>query len=109
LMAGVPQRSDEELAEADVGGEVVAVVPDDAWAVMCGRSGLLVAVLRAAEDGGFEAVAAMLAPFGVTVTRPPPAGGEGRHEVPDVSPGVLHRAGSEGGRILPGGRDHSAR
>jgi hypothetical protein len=47
LLVGVPERSDEELAEENTGGEVVAVIPDKAWRVMCAHKGLLVAALRA--------------------------------------------------------------
>jgi hypothetical protein len=70
LLAGQPERSDEELAEESASGEVIAVIPDEAWRVMCGHKGLLVAVLRAAEDGGFEAVQALLTRYHVSVTRP---------------------------------------
>jgi hypothetical protein len=79
LLASVPERTDEELAEENAGGEIVAVIPDEAWHVMCAHRGLLVAVLRAAEDGGFEAVQALLAYYHVSVTRPnrpPPDDGD---------------------------------
>jgi hypothetical protein len=69
LLAGVPERSDEDLAEENAAGDVVAVIPDEAWRVMCAHKGLLVAVLRAAEDSGFEAVEALLARYGVSVRR----------------------------------------
>jgi hypothetical protein len=99
LLAGVPERSDEEIAEAEVGGEVVAVVPDEAWRVMVAEKGLMVAVLRAAEAGGFRAIVDVLSPYGVTVTRPPmterDAGEQGDGQAPQ-------KASPQGPSGLPG-------
>ncbi len=53
---GVVHKSDEQLAEEQVGGEVVTMLDGDAWRVVSRRRGGRTAVLDAAELGGERAV-----------------------------------------------------
>jgi hypothetical protein len=57
----VEERSDEEVACAEVGGVVVARLPASAWRVVVSIPDLAVQLLDAAEAGGAAAVAALLA------------------------------------------------
>jgi hypothetical protein len=70
LLDDPAEKSDQELAEEEVDGEDVAIIEDDVWDVLKGTRGLMLAALVACEQGGFEAVAALLAPYGVTPVRP---------------------------------------
>jgi hypothetical protein len=58
-----PERTDEELAAEDVGGEVLAVIPFPVWSRI-GTEGLEHALLVAAENGGLAAVGALLGQAG---------------------------------------------
>ena len=62
MMAGSatePERSDEELAAADIGGNLIVVIQCPVWS-RARTAGLEHAVLVAAEDGGLEAVNALI-------------------------------------------------
>jgi hypothetical protein len=62
MMAGSatePERSDEELAAADIGGNLLVVIQCPVWS-RARTAGLEHAVLVAAEDGGLEAVNALI-------------------------------------------------
>jgi hypothetical protein len=74
LLGALPEQSDEELAEAEVGGEVLAYLGPDAWRAVRGASPGGVAALEAAE-GGVEALERYLRR---TIPGEP---GEGRWEV----------------------------
>jgi hypothetical protein len=63
-----PDRTDEELAAADVSGELVAVVPLVAWSLIR-LAGLEHALLVAAERGGSAGVNSLI---GRTGCSPPP-------------------------------------
>jgi len=68
-----PERTDEELAAEDVGGNLLAVIQFPVWS--CIRiAGLKQAVLLAAEDGGVAAVSARIsqAGCGQALSPPPP-------------------------------------
>jgi len=54
-----PERSDEELAAADIGGNLIVVIQCPVWS-RARTAGLEHAVLVAAEDGGLEAVNALI-------------------------------------------------
>ena len=62
MMAGSatePERGDEELAAADIGGNLIVVIQCPVWP-RAPTAGLEHAVLVAAEDGGLEAVNALI-------------------------------------------------
>jgi hypothetical protein len=71
---GDEELSDEEVAEAEVGGEDVAVIPDGSWKKITATPGLSLKVLEAAESGGFPGVARLLAPYRIYVYPPPDVG-----------------------------------
>jgi hypothetical protein len=54
-----PERSDEELAAADIGGNLIVVIQCPVWS-RARTAGLEHAVLVAADDGGLEAVNALI-------------------------------------------------
>ena len=54
-----PERRDEELAAADIGGNLIVVIQCSGL-ISCTTAGLEHAVLVAAEDGGLEAVNALI-------------------------------------------------
>lgn len=56
----IEEQTDEEIAEAEVGGDLVALIPTDVWGKLRRRRGLTVRVLTAAEVGGFWAVRDLL-------------------------------------------------
>jgi len=56
LLDSMTDLSDQELAEAEVGGVVVALIPSDLWRQLRVVPGALGQLLRAAEDGGFAAI-----------------------------------------------------
>ena len=53
------ERSDEELAAADIGGNLIVVIQCPVWS-RARTAGLEHAVLVAADDGGLEAVNALI-------------------------------------------------
>jgi hypothetical protein len=68
----IDEVSDEDLAEAEVGGEPRAVVPIDTWRRLCARRDGVSAVLRADELGGPEAVRSTLEALGLPARLEPP-------------------------------------
>ena len=62
-LAAEPERTDEELAAEDVGGNLLAAIPFPAWSRLR-TAGLEHAVLVAAEDGGLAAVDALISRAG---------------------------------------------
>jgi hypothetical protein len=63
------ELTDREIAEAEVGGVDVAVLPPETWDAVI-QHDLEVAVLKAAETGGIDALRALLAPYGLDVLDP---------------------------------------
>lgn len=54
---GLEERTDEEINEAEVGGEDVFEVADDAWVALCKKRGAVVRVLELVETKGRDAAA----------------------------------------------------
>ncbi len=69
LLPDEEELTDQEAAEQEVGGVDVCVLPREAWDAVV-EHGLEVDVLEAAEQGGIDAVTALLAPYGVTAPLP---------------------------------------
>ena len=65
------ELTDEEIAAA-VEGETVGVVSAGEWRTLRANPGLPAQMLAAAETGGADALAALLAAYGVALRRPPP-------------------------------------
>jgi hypothetical protein len=63
------ELTDREIAEAEVGGVDVAVLPAETWDAVVAHD-LEVAVLEAAEAGGIDALRALLVPYGLDVLDP---------------------------------------
>lgn len=63
-------KTDEEIAAEEIGGETVAMLPADTWAGVRKVPGLPAAVLDAAESGGYEAITSLLHPFGLAPAPP---------------------------------------
>jgi hypothetical protein len=59
-----PEMSDEELAAAEVGGELVAEIPAEVWARVVMVPALDAAVLDAAERGGLDGINELLGKHG---------------------------------------------
>jgi hypothetical protein len=64
-LLAAPERTDEEIAAEQVGGDVVALIPYDGWRKVTGIPGLPAYLLDEAERDGAAAVAAALARFGI--------------------------------------------
>ena len=64
ILSAAPERTDEEIAAEEVGGEVVVMIPVGLWRDVTGVPGLPAAILDAAERGGKAAVAALLSGYG---------------------------------------------
>jgi len=56
----IVERTDEEIAEEEVGGVVVAVLKAETWTAVRHLDGFPVRILEAAERGGREAVGKLL-------------------------------------------------
>jgi hypothetical protein len=67
----VAERTDEEIAAEEVGGEDIAVIPPRVWERIVAIPGLDGAVLDAAETGGLAAINDLLKRHGVGRARPP--------------------------------------
>lgn len=70
-MLVVADRTDDELAAEEVGGEDLAVIPAEHWRDLVRVPGLLVYVLDQAERGGIDTVNAALTRYGIGLTAPP--------------------------------------
>lgn len=82
ILAADPERTDEEIAAEEVGGEGVAVLPAAAWSGIVRIAGLPAAVLDAAEIGGVTAINELLGKYGI-----PLAWAVGRHDEQAQHPG----------------------
>lgn len=78
----VADRTDEELAEEEVGGQDIAEIPAAVWRRIVATPGLDAAVLDAAEVGGLAGINELLARHGVGRAHAPPEQREGRYEQP---------------------------
>jgi hypothetical protein len=65
-------RTDLEIAEEEVGGDVLAVVPAFTWRLVCRRRDAIPALLRAAETGGVAGVLEALVTHGIPACLDPP-------------------------------------
>lgn len=61
----VEDKKDEEIAEEEIGGEDVAVIPNETWRQVTRVFGLSVALLDAAESGRVPAMARLLTKYGI--------------------------------------------
>ena len=59
-----PERSDEDLAAEEVGGEIIVMIPAQTWRAVVQVPGLPAYLLDEAERGGADAVAVALQRFG---------------------------------------------
>lgn len=66
-LLAVEEKTDEELAAEEVGGEVILMIPADIWRGVTTVPGLPAYLLDEAERGGADAVLAALERFGVGV------------------------------------------
>jgi len=65
VLLAAPERSDEEIAAQEVGGDVVLMIPKDTWREVVRVPGLSVYLLGEAERGGVDAVLAVLERYGL--------------------------------------------
>ena len=73
LLLGLePERSDEELAAEEVGGELALEITKEAWRCIVREKGLTTQLLEAYEQGGEAAVIALVAGFGLVPDPTPP-------------------------------------
>jgi hypothetical protein len=63
-LLGAPERTDEEIAAEEVGGEVIAVIAGETWRAVTRVPGLPAYLLGQAERGGLAAVKASLTRYG---------------------------------------------
>ena len=70
----VEERSDEEIAADDVGGQDIACIGPEVWRRIVAVPGLDSAVLDAAESGGLDGMNALLARHGIGRAHAPPGG-----------------------------------
>jgi hypothetical protein len=66
-----PERTDEEIAAEEIGGDVIALIEPRAWREIIAMPGLPAFLLDEAERGGSSAVAIVLARYGVQLEVPP--------------------------------------
>ena len=64
-LLAAPERTDEELAAEEVGGEIIVRIPPDIWRSAVWVPGLPAYLLDEAERGGADAVLAALERFGI--------------------------------------------
>jgi len=76
LWAGVLAARGEELTDEEIAalaeGETLGVISAEDWRVLRRNPGIGAAILTAAETGGAEALAVLLAAYGVPLRSPPP-------------------------------------
>jgi hypothetical protein len=65
LLAEVPERTDEDLAAEEVGGDVVLEFTPDAWREVTRNLGLVTMLLEAFEHGGPSAAVRLAAGYGL--------------------------------------------
>ena len=70
-LLAVAERTDEEIAAEEVGGDDLAVIHSDDWRCIVRIPGLPSLILDRAERGGLEAVNELLARHGVGQAQPP--------------------------------------
>lgn len=97
-----PEMTDEELAEAEVGGENVAVIPAELWTEVVKIPAFDAALLHAAERGGLAGMNELLALHGLGNAESP--GGVDLHEQSQQSQGQGSPAGRAGEDPRPGCR-----
>lgn len=76
-LLSVEDKSDDELAEEEVGGEEVARIRNETWLAITRYPGLPAAVLDAAEDTGLRSIVNLLERYGIDasgVYAPKPSG-----------------------------------
>ncbi|WP_439951718.1 protein rep [Actinomadura kijaniata] len=66
------EKTDEDLAAEEVGGEDIAHIEGETWRAIVRRPGLPAALLDAAERGGLEAMNELLARHHIGAVSPPP-------------------------------------
>lgn len=67
LLAEVPERSDEEIAAEDIGGDKVLGFGPESWRQVVKVRGLSTRIQGAYDDGGLDAVADLLAAHGQAI------------------------------------------
>jgi hypothetical protein len=70
-LLAAPERTDEQIAAEEVGGDVVALIPCDEWRKVTEIPGLPAYVLDEAERDGATGVAAALARYGIELGQGP--------------------------------------
>ena len=72
-MAPRGKLTDEEIVEEDVGGTTVAEGSDEDWTRIAREDliGAVHAIAEAEPESAYDAIAALLAPYGITPTKPP--------------------------------------
>jgi hypothetical protein len=60
LLVEVPERSDEEIAAEEIGGDPVLIFGQEAWRKVTRRFGLPTRIQEAYDGGGLDAVLALL-------------------------------------------------
>ena len=64
IMQAGPERTDEEIAAEEIGGDVTVMIPVALWRQITWIPGLPAAVLDAAESGGHDAIQHLVSRFG---------------------------------------------
>lgn len=72
ILGADPERSNEELAAEEVGGDDVAFIPGQTWKAITRMPGLPAALLDASERGGLDGVNVLLRRYGIDEVGPPP-------------------------------------
>lgn len=72
LLGGHEEKTDEEVAAEEIGGEDVAVIPGDTWRAVTRVPGLPAALLDACERAGLDGINELLGRFGLGAVAPPP-------------------------------------
>jgi hypothetical protein len=62
-LLAAPEKSDEEIAAEEIGGDIVTMIPAETWRAVCAVPGLPAAILDGAERGGKAAVDVLLARY----------------------------------------------
>jgi hypothetical protein len=72
VRSGEPERTDEEIAAEEVGGDLVLEISKTAWRQVVRNLGLDTRLLEAYECGGTLAVVALVSEFGLVADPDPP-------------------------------------
>lgn len=70
ILGAAPERTDEEIAAEEVGGQGVAILPAETWREITYLPGMPAAVLDAAEVAGVTGVNELLGRHGIAPARP---------------------------------------